>query len=262
VLTGSGGDELFAGYPWRYYRAVVNDDFEHYVDKYYRFWHRLIPNSLLPAFFRPHVWKEIQELQTIDIFRSCLPDSEAPRSPAEYVDHSLYLEAKTFLHGLFVVEDKLSMAHSLENRVPFLDNDLVDFAQRLPISLKLRDLDTVVKLNENEPGAKTQRYFDKTRDGKLLLRKVMGRYVPEDITNQVKRGFSGPDSSWFRGDSLDYVRKRLMSPDAAIYEFLDPAGVQPLVSEHLEGRVNRRLLLWSLLSFEHWCLTFLHGARP
>jgi asparagine synthase (glutamine-hydrolysing) len=178
------------------------------------------------------------------------------------VDHSLYLEAKTFLHGLFVVEDKLSMAHSLENRVPLLDNDLVEFAQRLPVEMKLRDLQHVVELNENVPGPKTEAYFHDTRDGKLLLRKVMGRYVPDEITNQVKRGFSGPDASWFRGDSIDYVRRVLLSPDAAIYEFLDPAGVQPLISEHLEGRENRRLLLWSLLSFEQWCRIFLGGERP
>jgi asparagine synthase (glutamine-hydrolysing) len=262
VLTGSGGDELFAGYPWRYYRAVVNENFDDYVEKYYRFWHRLIPNSLLPGFFRPEVWREVQDLSTIEIFKQALPDSRAPQRPEEYVDHSLYLEAKTFLHGLFVVEDKLSMAHSLENRVPLLDNDLVDFAQRLPIRMKLRDLQHVVRLNENVPGPKTEAYFHETRDGKLLLRRVMSRYVPDQITNQVKQGFSGPDASWFRGDSIDYVRRVLMSPDAAIYEFLDPAGVQPLVSEHLEGRENRRLLLWSLLSFEQWCRIFLAGERP
>jgi asparagine synthase (glutamine-hydrolysing) len=262
VLTGSGGDELFAGYPWRYYRAVVNDDFDHYIEKYYGFWKRLIPNSVLPGFFAPQVWNEVKDLQTIDIFRSVMPDSRSPASPVDYVNHSLYLEAKTFLHGLFVVEDKLSMAHSLENRVPFLDNDLVEFAQRLPVTQKLRDLDKVVALNENEPGIKTQRYFEKTRDGKLLLRKVMGRYVPEMITDQVKQGFSGPDSSWFRGESIDYIRRELLSSDAAIYEFLDPAGVKPLVEDHLEGRENRRLLLWSLLSFEQWCRIFLGGERP
>lgn len=262
VLTGSGGDELFAGYPWRYYRAVVNYDFDHYIEKYYGFWKRLIPNRFLPGFFAPHVWNEVKDLRTIDIFRSTMPDSRPPTSPEEYVNHSLHLEAKTFLHGLFVVEDKLSMAHSLENRVPFLDNDLVEFAQRLPIDQKLRDLDKVVALNENEPGIKTQRYFEKTRDGKLLLRRVMSRYVPEMISEQVKQGFSGPDSSWFRGDSIEYIRRELLTSDAAIYEFLDPAGVRPLVEEHLEGRENRRLLLWSLLSFEQWCRIFLGGARP
>ncbi len=261
VLTGSGGDELFAGYPWRYYRAVVNESFDDYVEKYYRFWHRLIPNSELAGLFRPDVWDEMKDIRTIDVFRAEFPDTRAPANPEEYVDHSLYLEAKTFLHGLLIVEDKLSMAHSLENRVPFLDNELVDFAQAVPVRYKLRDLEDVVAMNENEPW-KSHRYFEKTRDGKLVLRKVMSRYVPDEITNQVKQGFSGPDSSWFRGESIDYVRATLYGSDAAIYEFLDPAAVRRLVDEHLDGRENRRLLLWSLLCFEHWCRIFLRGARP
>jgi asparagine synthase (glutamine-hydrolysing) len=262
VLTGSGGDELFAGYPWRYYRAVVNDDFDHYVDKYYRFWHRLIPSDDVSKLFQPDVWTEVDHIETVDIFRSALPDSQAPRSPEEYVNHSLYLEARNFLHGLLVVEDKLSMAHGLENRVPFLDNDLVDFALKLPVHLKLRDLGEVVRLNENEPGAKTERYFEQTRDGKLLLRQIMEQYVPQTVTDQVKRGFSGPDESWFRGDSIDYVRRAVLDPDAAIYEFLRPDTVGALLSDHFEGRENRRLLIWSLLSLEHWCRTFLRGERP
>lgn len=262
VLTGSGGDELFAGYPWRYYRAVVNESFDEYVDKYYRFWHRLIPNRALARCFRPEVWEQVNGVRTIDIFKDGFPDSRPPASPEDYVNHSLYLEARTFLHGLLVVEDKLSMAHSLESRVPFLDNDLVDFAQGLPVRHKLRDLESVVKLDENEPGPKTERYFHQTRDGKLLLRKVMNRYVPDEIANQVKQGFAGPDASWFRGDSIDYVRELLLSEDAAVYEYLDPAGVQPLIREHIEGRENRRLLLWSLLCLEHWCQIFLRGERP
>jgi asparagine synthase (glutamine-hydrolysing) len=262
VLAGSGGDELFAGYPWRYYRAVVNQSFDDYVEKYYRFWRRLIPNKPLARCFRPEVWEQVEGLRTIEIFRNEFPDSTPPSSPEDYVNHSLYLEARTFLHGLLVVEDKLSMAHSLESRVPFLDNDLVDFAQRLPVRHKLRDLDRVVELNENDPGPKTERYFHQTRDGKLLLRKVMNRYVPAEIANQVKQGFSGPDESWFRGESIEYVRELLFSDDAAIYEFLDPAGIRPLIEEHLSGQANRRLLLWSMLCLEHWCRTFLRGERP
>jgi asparagine synthase (glutamine-hydrolysing) len=264
VLSGAGGDELFAGYPWRYYRAVVNDDFDHYVEKYYRFWHRLLPNRVMPEFFQPGVWAEIGDLRTIDVFRDVLAQhgTDAPATPEEYVNESLYLEAKTFLHGLLVVEDKLSMAHSLETRVPFLDNDLVDFAQRVPVRLKLRDLGEVVKLNENEPGPKTQRYYEATRDGKLLVRELMGRYLPATVTEQRKQGFSGPDASWFRGESLEYVRRVLLDGDAAIYSFLRPDTVRKLVEEHLNGRENRRLLLWSLLSFEHWCRIFLGGEVP
>jgi asparagine synthase (glutamine-hydrolysing) len=262
VLSGAGGDELFAGYPWRYYRAVVNDDFEHYVEKYYGFWHRLLPNRYMPELFRPGVWREIADYRTVDVFRDQLPDHvHPPETPEQYVNYSLYLEAKTFLHGLLLVEDKLSMAHGLETRVPFLDNDLVDFAQRLPVRLKLRDLDHVVRLNENEPGRKAEKYFEQTHDGKLLLRRVMERYVPRSVTEQLKQGFSGPDASWFRGESIDYVRSVLLSPDARLYEFLQPQTVRALVDEHLEGRENRRLLLWSLLNFEQWCRTFLDGAE-
>ena len=63
---------------------------------------------------------------------------------------SLYFELKTFLHGLLVVEDKLSMAHGLETRVPFLDNDLVDFAMRFLVRLKLKNRSPVLRQNENE----------------------------------------------------------------------------------------------------------------
>jgi asparagine synthase (glutamine-hydrolysing) len=262
ALSGSGGDELFAGYPWRYYRAVINDGFDQYVEKYYAFWHRLVPNEVLHRLFAPHVWNEVQDMRTIDIFRAQFPDTTAPKTSEDYVNHSLYLEAKTFLPGLFVVEDKLSMAHSLESRVPFLDNDLVDFAQRVPVRLKLRDLEHVVKLDENTASPKNERYFERTRDGKLLLRRVMRRYIPESITNQVKQGFSGPDASWFRGDSIDYVRRLVLNDDSAMYEYLNPTTVRTLVDDHLEGRANRRLLLWSLLTFEHWCQTFLNGRRP
>jgi asparagine synthase (glutamine-hydrolysing) len=261
ALSGAGGDELFAGYPWRYYRAFDGDGFDAYVEKYYGFWHRLIPNAIVREFFVPTIWSQVSDIRTIDIFRSVLPPRE-PRSPEEYVNHSLYFEAKTFLHGLLLVEDKLSMAHGLETRVPFLDNDLVDFAQRLPVRLKLRDLEHVVPLDENEPGDKTIRYFERTRDGKLLLRRVMERHVPSHVTGQVKQGFSGPDAAWFRGESLDYVRRRLLDSDAPIYEHLAADTVRGLVREHLEGTMNRRLLIWSLLSFDQWCRTFLEGERP
>lgn len=159
VLSGAGGDELFGGYPWRYYRAVVNDDFEHYVDKYYEFWQRLIPNSLLKDVFAP-IPEAFGSVWTRDIFRDVFQHhaNELVR-PEDYINHSLYFEAKTFLHGLLVVEDKLSMAHGLESRVPFLDNDLVDFAMSCPVQLKLKNLANVIRINENDPGDKASIYY-------------------------------------------------------------------------------------------------------
>lgn len=261
VLAGTGGDELFGGYPWRYYRAVVNDDFEHYIDKYYSFWQRLLPNSQLKKVFQP-IEDQVSGVWTRDIFRDVFAHHEDQLvRPEDYINHSLYFEAKTFLQGLLVVDDKLSMAHSLETRVPFLDNDLVDFAMRLPVRTKLGNLREVVKINENEPGSKTKKYFEKTRDGKLILRKVMERHVPEKITGAVKQGFSAPDESWFRGDSIEYVKDTLLSPRALIYDYMDRTAVTGLINEHLAGVQNRRLLIWSLLHLEVWMRTFLGGKH-
>lgn len=256
VLSGAGGDELFGGYPWRYYRAVVNDNFEDYVDKYYQFWQRLIPNTLIREVFEP-IWGEVEHVWTRDIFRDVFKEHASQLTrPEDYINHSLYFEAKTFLNGLLVVEDKLSMAHSLETRVPFLDNDLVDFAMQIPVRFKIGNLKEVIRMNENEPAGKANHYFQRTRDGKLLLRKTMQRYIPNHVTEQVKQGFSAPDASWFKGESIEYVNRTLFNSKARIYDYLDAQVIQRLVSEHLNGKTNRRLLIWSLLNFEQWCHSF------
>jgi len=252
VMSGAGGDELFGGYPWRYYRAVVNDNFEHYIDKYYNFWQRLIPNSQIKQVFAP-IWDDVKHVWTRDIFRDVFKHhADNLYTSEDYINHSLYFEAKTFLHGLLVVEDKLSMAHGLESRVPFLDNDLVDFAMRCPVHLKLNNLSEVVRLNENEPGGKTDKYFQKTRNGKQILRDVMGKYIPSDITKAEKQGFSAPDASWFKGESIEFVKRKILEPKSKVYEYLDFHSVSDLVGEHLDGSSNRRLLIWSMLSVEEW----------
>lgn len=252
VLAGTGGDEIFGGYPWRYYRAVVNTDFENYIDKYYAYWQRLIPNAEIKQFFAP-IWGQVEHVRTRDIFRDVFTQhSERLTRPEDYVNHSLYFEAKTFLHGLLVVEDKLSMAHGLETRVPFLDNDLVDFASKLPVRLKLGNLKEVAAINENEPGEKTARYFQKAGDGKLLLRKVMSKYVPSEVMEREKQGFSAPDASWFKGESIDYVRDVIDGNSTHLWDYFDRTSVRRLVDEHLEGKANRRLLIWSLLNLESW----------
>ena len=257
VLCGAGGDELFGGYPWRYYRAAVNDDFEEYVDKYYLFWQRLIPNQDIKRVFQP-VWESVKHVWTRDIFRDVFQKHEHQLERVEdYINHSLNFEARTFLHSLLIVEDKLSMAHSLETRVPFLDNDLVDFAMRVPVNLKLKNIYEIVRFNENEPGPKTAIYFQKTKDGKLLLRRVMERYIPKEITEAEKQGFSAPDASWFKGESMDYVRRMLFNTHARIYDLLEKSAVQQLVEEHLQGEQNRRLLIWSLISIEWFLRNYL-----
>lgn len=252
VMSGAGGDELFGGYPWRYYRAVVCNDFDEYVDQYYGYWQRLADNQELHRMFAP-IKGDVQNVWTRDIFRDVLKGHDvALETPEDYINQSLYFEAKTFLHGLFVVEDKLSMAHSLETRVPFMDNDLVEFAMRCPVDLKLNNLSEVVRINENEPGDKQGKYFQKTNDGKQILRDMMEKYIPDSITKAAKQGFSSPDASWFKGESINFVRDRLLDKRAPIYDLLDYQATTALVQEHLNGEQNRRLLIWSLLNVNQW----------
>jgi asparagine synthase (glutamine-hydrolysing) len=253
VLSGAGGDELFAGYPWRYYRAIVNDDTDHYVDKYYKYWQRIINDKVKNKFFQPELQKKISDYSVKQVFRKVINGKALNiSSPEEYLNRSLYFEIKTFLHGLLLVEDKLSMAHGLETRVPFLDNDLVDFSMKVPVKYKLKNLTKVIRMNENVAEPKRERYYKRTSDGKLILRNVLSHYVPLDYSKGLKQGFAAPDSSWFKGESIDYIKNLLFDKRARIYDYIQPSLARDLMNEHFEGRTNRRLLIWSLLCFEWW----------
>lgn len=252
ALSGSGGDELFGGYPWRYYRAANAQNFEHYIDHYYNYWQRLLSNSELKELFAP-IWSDVKHVWTRDVFRDVFRNQDNQlNSPEDYINHSLYFEAKTFLHGLFVVEDKLSMAHGLESRVPFMDNDLVDFAMQCPVGLKLNNLSNVLRINENENTSKLSRHFQKSSDGKQILRDMMDKYIPESITKATKQGFSSPDASWFKGSSLEFVEQKLINQKAHLYDWLDYKTTTKLIDEHMSGDKNRRLFIWSLLNFEEF----------
>ncbi|MDQ3820564.1 MAG: asparagine synthase C-terminal domain-containing protein, partial [Acidobacteriota bacterium] len=256
VLSGAGGDELFAGYPWRYYRAVENGNSEQYIERYYHYWQRLIPDHLKSSFYQPDIYQKISGDQTKDVFKSVIRGAELGNNkPEDFVNRSLYFESKTFLHGLLVVEDKLSMAHSLETRVPFLDNDLVDFAMRIPVKYKLKTLGEVARVNENEPPGR--KFSEKTNDGKLILRRALSNYMPENYTNGLKQGFSAPDASWFKGESISYITNLLLDKRARLYDYIQPEAAHALMNEHFSGQTNRRLLIWSLLCFEWWLRIFL-----
>jgi asparagine synthase (glutamine-hydrolysing) len=232
VLAGTGGDELFAGYPWRY--ALIEDatgdrDFE---ERYYDYWTRLVPDESKPDFFAPSVWANVRDHQPREVFRDVL----APTKGQDPVSKALYFEAKTFLHGLLVVEDKVSMAHSLEARVPFLDNELVDIARRIPSHLKHADA-----------------------GGKRLLRHAMEGLLPVDLLQKKKQGFSPPDQSWYRGPTMDYIREILLDPRTLSRGWFQEGYIRRTLDEHIEGRVNHRLLIWSLLCFEWWNRLFVDG---
>lgn len=259
VLAGTGGDEIFAGYPWRYYKATNSKTFNDYVSNYYDYWQRLISEEEMSAVFSPII-DSINEYDMKSIFADVIQNGgyakNAEMTPEESVNISLYFEAKTFLHGLLIVEDKLSMAHGLETRVPFLDNDLVDFAQKIPVRFKLAHLDRNSKYNENDLGPKSKRYYDINKDGKMILRNVSKRYVPEMIYDGKKQGFSAPDASWFRGDSIEYVRSVISNPNSYIYNYLDKVEIERIFLNHCNGTTNRRLFIWSILNFEEWLKLF------
>jgi asparagine synthase (glutamine-hydrolysing) len=255
VLSGAGGDELFGGYPWRYYRGINPRDMDDYLHNYYNYWQRLVADEDKMAFFRPEVYQAVKGYSTFDIFSSVFAKSDVvPETNEDYINRSMYFEIKTFLHGLFVVEDKISMAHSLETRVPFLDNDLVDLALKLPVSFKLSNLDKMVTIDEDEA---IRKYHQKTRDGKKVLRQAMRELIPREILERGKQGFSAPDASWFRGESIEYIKRLLLDPKARIYGYLYPGYVKRRLEEHITGKFNHRLFIWSLLSFEWWLRQFM-----
>ena len=205
--------------------------------------------------------RELAGQSTFDVFRSVVasaPGVPGSGSRADFVNASLYFELKTFLHGLLVVEDRVSMAHGLETRVPFLDHDLVDFAQKLPVEYKLRNVDRPEQFVDENLPAKLRLYESQRGDGKVVLREAMNRLIPAEVAARAKQGFSAPDASWFRGESIDYVSRLLGDPHARIFDYLQPAYVGAKLQEHTSGARNHRLFIWSLLNFEWWLREFIH----
>ena len=261
VMSGTGGDELFGGYPWRYATAIGNS-VESYIDNYYRYWQRLVYNEEKPLLFNKEVKDQLRKMDidgtipfkdhTLMAFQNVYPGEIRCNSREEQINHSLYFECKTFLHGLLVVEDKMSMAHSLETRVPLLDNDLVDLACQTPVRYKIANLNNWETFNADIP-----RSLERTDVGKDILRKTMGRVIPKSVTQAKKQGFSAPDESWFRGSSEKYVRDLLLDDGARINEYLNPEYVRQIIETHSAGVKNKRLVIWSLLSFEWWLKQFI-----
>jgi len=257
VLSGTGGDENFAGYPWRYLPMTDEKEARDVKAKnYYRYWQRLIPDNQKRLFFDTQVLKDVDEDHCFHVFNSILKGASGKGQRDFGLSTCLYFELKTFLHGLFIVEDKLSMAHSLEARVPFMDNDLVSFATKIPNEYKLQPVNGINPIEENVVGAKTT-FFAHSNSGKYVFRKAMKGIVPDEILDRKKQGFSPPDQSWYCGPTMGYLREILLSEKALSRSFFKPEAIQRIVNEHTEGKVNHRLLIWSLLSFEWWNRIFL-----
>ena len=261
-LQGTGGDELFGGYPWRYYRIFKSLGQEDFFNAYYDFWQRLVPDSSKDSLFQHTIYKQLDAEEPRRVFERVFRFNPKLRydSPEEHIQNSLYFEIKTFLPGLLLVGDKLSMANGLEERFPFLDNDLVNFAQRIPVRHKLGNLEEMKRLDENDAHQKRRQYRE-FHDGKNVLRKAMQSFMPESILNRKKQGFSAPDESWYRGENAAYVKELLLHKHTVSQEFIRPDYVHRIIDEHCNKGINHRLLIWSLMNFEWWCRIFINGEN-
>lgn len=224
VLSGVGGDELFAGYPWRYNfdLDVEDSDFE---ENYYRSSLRFLKDDEKQHFFTGEIAKELKDFSSFEVLRKILRQV----GKVDFLHRALYFDFKTFMPGLLIVDDKLSMAHSVEARVPFLDNDLVDYVSRIPASYKYRD-----------------------GQSKAILKMAMRGLIPEDTLRRRKQGFTPPDKTWYSGPNRAYVEDIILGPRALSRGYFEPQEVRRIFQEHLTGVHNHRFLLWSLMCFEWW----------
>jgi asparagine synthase (glutamine-hydrolysing) len=160
----------------------------------------------------------------LDDYRETWERSEG----AHPLDRLLDLNLRTYLvDDLLVKADRMSMAHGLEVRSPFLDAGLMSFAARLPPRLKARGLSL-----------------------KRVLRAAVSDLLPPEILKRAKHGFGVPLDRWFREDLESYVRSTLAAPDARVKEHLAPAAVDRLLADHHAGKRNNGHALWTLLTLE------------
>lgn len=261
-LQGTGGDELYGGYPWRYYRVFKSLDQKDFFNQYYDFWQRLVPDGDRDKLFEASVSGHINKDEPRHIFERVFTFNNKLKyaTPEEHIANSLYFEIKTFLPGLLIVGDKLSMANGLEERFPFLDNDLVDFAQKIPVKHKLGNLELMKRIDENDFRDKKSLYKE-YNDGKTVLRKAMMDFMPDKILNRKKQGFSAPDESWYRGENAEYVKDLLLNKNTVSTEFISAKYISDIVDEHINKKINHRLLIWSFMNFEWWCKIFLNKEK-
>jgi asparagine synthase (glutamine-hydrolysing) len=272
VLTGEGSDEMLAGYE-RYYKTVLQLSMG---PRYHRFVPRPLRRAVaarveaLPAGSRLRhkltrtflcLEPDVESLyfDNFAVFSSALqremftPETleRVGGSPDPYADmrcyfesadtdrllnRMLYADTKTYLHELLMKQDQMSMAASIESRVPFLDHKLVEYTSRLPERMKLRR------------GLST----------KYILRRAMKGVLPEAILTRGKMGFPVPVGKWFRGEFRHVLDEYVLGDRAASRGIFEPDFVRRLAARHLAGE-NHSERLWALVNFEMWLRRFVDG---
>ena len=255
ALSGEGGDELFGGY-YTYVadllaarvgrfaplaaplvEALPSSDAKVSFDYKAK---RFVRAARLPPLERHHAWKEIFSAERqaallgargtgwnpVDLYRERYAETAGaePLARLQDVDLGIYL-----VDDLLVKTDRSSMAHSLELRVPFLDNEVADFALGLATPLKVRGL------------AK-----------KRLLRRALAPLLPREILRAPKQGFSIPVAAWLRGPLQGYARDLLSPANLERQGCFDAATVGALLDSHCAGREDLSRQLWGLMAFTLW----------
>jgi asparagine synthase (glutamine-hydrolysing) len=259
VLTGDGGDELFAGY-MRFYAGLLSERIPRVLGTaasallsavptpgHERHWfaraQRFAGPMGRPLDERMTSWNALFDADLRQLLRRDLVDSLAPIDPLKHMAAEresiegrstlarlLHVNFASYLaDDLLVKTDRCTMANSLEARCPFLDRELVEYAATLPDDLKLRG-----------------------RQTKFILRHAFRDLLPQGIATRGKMGFGVPVGAWFRGALRPYVTELLLAPDARYRELLDSPFVEGLVERHLSARANLGPQIWSLVCFERW----------
>jgi asparagine synthase (glutamine-hydrolysing) len=263
VLSGDGGDELFAGYdkylveqqerqrflpaPVRSALGVIGRAMPDGMKGRNLLRHLALtgPERYLDAvtLFRR---EEQQQLLRPEAFEQLANADHAAgygrsiaRANGNWLSAVQYWDLKGYLPlDILTKVDRMSMAHSIETRVPLLDHKVVEFAATIPPDLLLRHGTT-----------------------KYIFKRAMEGILPDSILNRPKHGFGVPLGRWFRGQLGNFVRDLLLSERSRRRGILNPAYVERLIRLHEQGR-PLDLQLWTLISFELWCRTFLdRGAR-
>ncbi len=264
VLSGDGGDELFGGYD-RYLPHPRVAAFDRHGSPLLRraagFAAARMPRGVRGRNFLRHVSRDPRGryLDAIGFFSAddraalFLPDLAGRRQSdpdtrlgahfdrygaLSWNSQMMRFDMETYLpEDILVKVDRMSTAHSLESRVPLLDNAMLDFAASLPADFKIRD-----------------------GERKRVLKAVAARVLPPDVLTRRKQGFGVPIDAWFRGPLRDLAFDLLLAPTARQRGYFRPAFVERLLTEHASGRRDHALRLWQLVIFESWHRQYLDAS--
>lgn len=228
-LSGTGGDEIFAGYPWRYHLFQNVESESEFRNIYYNYWCRLLNDKERITLFKPQFANQIDFTRSRQVFNHIIDNA----GNVSFLNKALYFENKTFLHGMLMVEDKMGMAFSVETRVPFLDNELININVLIPDAYKYRN------------GV-----------SKYILKRAFDKLLPKEIIHKRKQGFTPPDQTWYRRELSDYLRNLLLGHKTVCHEYIEPKVIEKILNRHALGS-DERMLIWSLAFFEGWCRVFL-----